>query len=783
MQSSQQNKYGFEENFNGSSVSEESQDIIIVEPLDEQKQAINKANALYLTGQNQSVQGSSYSNKQTNQSAIPSRIYSQTNQSNQPEHKPYFQQSQRPVYDPTASVPRKYDPNLIQRTQQQQPPLKSNANQQILPTMEPQPRITQTVVKQTEKQFHQPNNYDNYQRDRNFQEQFEVSDDEDVFQIQDQQKSSQKQPSVADLPIERKIANSITPSDKKPIQIQQSAQMRESKAPVLTEKDKQQLIANAKQQMLTLDLLASKLSTQNYTGQDICEIVSIQKGIIKLSQDLNNILSQDRNSIVLVGIIGQNKSGKSTLLNEIAHTSNKQKFGNNGIWMLSKPLIIEQKSYYFIDCQSTDNQLLYALVMLSCSTLLYNTLKLDDNSIQCFPVLDTIFRLLINEYALMQLLPNFIWVQRDALQARPIIELQEFLVKANKGQQFENLIKQRDVACIAPQGTSEYQNSISQLKDRIILGSVCKQVNSYNLNGPLMYLYMEQIVDLLNKPIALQLDQLWLSICEDYTKAIYNQSLNSFVQQVDNWMKDNQKVDEIEIYKQFRDFKDVSLQQIFPTCFLNNKNRSYQQYKKKLQEIIASKEKQALQYCLYTSQCENDALMTKNISKMNFKDIDSFSQSFSSMIDQLLKQKYQFQQCSAFAECLQKNYKKLIEELFSKYQKQQANSSEEQQYNLQQSKIQVSNKEDELKKKQEQVTFLEKKRSLLIKEIEGLQDQIKLERDSIAPDARQSQQGPNDDQLLELKQTCAQNKQEIQVLRKQVQDAERRKNEEGCNIQ
>jgi len=54
--------------------------------------------------------------------------------------------------------------------------------------------------------------------------------------------------------------------------------------------------------------------------------------------------------------------------------------------------------------------LLYAFVMLCSSTLLYNTLKLDDNSIQCFPVLDTILRLLINEYAIMQLLPNFIWV-------------------------------------------------------------------------------------------------------------------------------------------------------------------------------------------------------------------------------------------------------------------------------------------------------------------------------------------------------------------------------------
>ncbi|CAD8173641.1 unnamed protein product [Paramecium pentaurelia] len=776
MHSTQQNKYGFEENFNGSSVSvsEESQDIIIVEPLDEQKQAINKANALYLTGQNHSIPNSSYGNKPVINSTISSKIYSQTNQSNQPEHQPYFQQSQRPKYDPNASVPRKYDPNLLQRTQQQQQQLQSNANPQLISIMEPQPRITQSIIKPTEKSFHQPNNYDNQQKVKNFQEQFEASDEEDILQIQVQQKSSQKQPSVVDIP-------TITPNEKKTNYIQQPVQMRESKASVLTDKDKQQLIANAKQQMLTLDLLASKLSTHNYTGQDICEIVTFQKGIIKLHQDLNNILSHDRNSIVLVGIIGQNKSGKSTLLNEIAHTSNKQKFGNNGIWMLSKPLVIEQKSYYFIDCQGTDNQLLYAFVMLCCSTLLYNTLKLDDNSIWCFPVLDTIQRLLINEYAITQLLPNFIWVQRDTLQARPINELQEFLVKANKGQLFENLFKQRDVAFIAPQGTSEYQSSISQLKDKIILGSVCKQVNSYNLNGPLMYLYMEYIVDLLNKPIQLQLDQLWVSICEDYTKAVYNQSLNAFVQEVDNWMKDNQKIDDIEIYKQFRDFKDVSLQSIYPSCFFNNKNRSYQQYKKKLQETLLSKEKQALLFCQYTSQCENDSLITKNIGKINLKDIDSFSQSFNNMIDQLLKQKYQLSQCSTFAECLQKNYKKLIEDLFSKYQKAQANTSEEQQFNLQQSKLQVSNKEDELKKKQEQVTFLEKKRNLLIKEIQDLQDQIKLERESIAPDARQS--GPNEDQLLELKQQCAQNKQEIQVLRKQVQDAERRKNEEGCNIQ
>ncbi|CAD8110563.1 unnamed protein product [Paramecium primaurelia] len=775
------NKYGFQEIYKSSSNSDESDDIIIVEPLDDNQQAINKSNVLYLTAQNQSNPTSSYINRPINQSVVSSKIYSQIMPSNQPEHKPYLQQSQRAVYDPTISVPRKYDPNLFQRAQQQLSQPKSNTNLQQPTMIEHQPRITQSIIKPTEKSFH--NNYDTQQRDKSFIEQYQEYEEEDVLQNQDQLKSSYKQQSVADLPIERKQANSIIPIDKKSNLNQQPVPIRESKAPVLTEKDKQQLIANAKQQLLTLDLLQSKLSTQNYSGQDICEIVTIQKGTIKLHQDLNHILSHDRNSIVLVGVIGQNKSGKSTLLNEIAHTSNKQKFGNNGIWMLSKPLVIEQKSYYFIDCQGTDNQLLYAFVMLCSSTLLYNTLKLDDNSIQCFPVLDTILRLLINEYAIMQLLPNFIWVQRDTLQARSIIELQEFLVKANKGQQFENLIRQRDVAYIAPQGTSEYQTSIQQLKDRIILGSVCKQINSYNLNGPLMYLYMEQIVDLLNKPISLQLDQLWLSICEDYTKAIYNQSLIGFVQQVENWMKDNQKVDEIEIYKQFRDFKDISLQQIFPACFLNNKNRIYQQYKKKLQEILVSKEKQALQYCLYTSQCENDNVLNKNINKINLKDIDSFSQSFNNMIDQLQKQKYQFQQCSTFAEFLQRNYKKFIEDLFSKYQKILANTSEEQQFNLQQSKLQVSNKEDELKKKQEQVIFLEKKRNLLIKEIQDLQEQIKLERESIQNDIRQSDQGPSDDQLLELKQKQAQNKQEIQVLRKQVQEAERKKNEEGCNIQ
>ncbi|CAD8121518.1 unnamed protein product [Paramecium sonneborni] len=767
MQSTYQNKYGFGENFQESENSEESQDIIIIEPLDEQKQAINKTNALYLSTQNQANPNYSSIQRPGQSSIIDSRIQ-QTNQSFQSEHKPYFQQSQKPRHEQPISNTRGYDLNSIQQTQQQftkQPLFKPNASPQQQPIIEVQPRVTSSIIKQTNKQFQQP-----------------IYDSEEEIQKNEVQlKTSLKQPSVGELPNVSNLTNSDIPLGGKTGQNQYPPPNREPIASVLTGKDKQQLIANAKQQLQTLELLPSKLSSQNYSGQDICEIVVQKNGLIKLQQDLNNILSNDHNSIILVAIIGQNKSGKSTLLNEIAHTNSKSKFGNNGIYMLSKPLVIEQKSYYFIDCQCTDNQMLQAFVTLSSSTLLYNTLKLDDNSIQYFPVLDTILRLFGNEYALMQLLPNFIWVQRDTLQARPITELQEFLVKANKSQQFEKLIKQRDVAFIAPQGSSEYQASISSLKDRITLGSVCKQVNSYNLNGPLMYLYMEQIVDLLNKPVSLQLDQLWVSICEDYTKDIYNQSLKSFVQSVENWMKENQKVNEIEIYKQFRDFKDISLQKIFPTCFLNNKNRSYQQYKKTLQEILAFKEKQAYQFCFYTSQCDNDNLLTKNINKMNYKDIDSFSQTFNNMIDLLLKQNYQFQQCTAFTESLQRNYNKMIEDLFSKYSKIQANS-EEQQLNLQQSKVQVINKEEELKKKKEQVNFQEKKRNLLIQEIKDLQEQIRLEKESIGPDARQSQQGPSEDQLLGMKQKIAQNKQEIQSLKKQIQDAERRKNEEGCII-
>jgi hypothetical protein len=60
-------------------------------------------------------------------------------------------------------------------------------------------------------------------------------------------------------------------------------------------------------------------------------------------------------------------------MNEIAHVTGKSKFGNTGTWMYTKPLIIENKSYYFVDC-TTDNQLVCALLMLSCSTLLYNIL-------------------------------------------------------------------------------------------------------------------------------------------------------------------------------------------------------------------------------------------------------------------------------------------------------------------------------------------------------------------------------------------------------------------------
>ncbi|CAD8123159.1 unnamed protein product [Paramecium sonneborni] len=51
-------------------------------------------------------------------------------------------------------------------------------------------------------------------------------------------------------------------------------------------------------------------------------------------------------------------------------------------------------------------------------------------------------------------------------------------------------------------------------------------------------------------------------------------------------MKENQKFDEIKIYKIIQRFQRCFLQKIFPTCFLNKQNRQYQQYKKKLQKVL-----------------------------------------------------------------------------------------------------------------------------------------------------------------------------------------------------
>lgn len=61
------------------------------------------------------------------------------------------------------------------------------------------------------------------------------------------------------------------------------------------------------------------------------EMVTLKNGVIKINPELNALLSHERNAIVFVGILGQNKSGKSTLLNEMAHLNGKSKFGNSGV--------------------------------------------------------------------------------------------------------------------------------------------------------------------------------------------------------------------------------------------------------------------------------------------------------------------------------------------------------------------------------------------------------------------------------------------------------------------
>lgn len=86
-----------------------------------------------------------------------------------------------------------------------------------------------------------------------------------------------------------------------------------------------------------------------------------------------------------------------------------------------------------------------------------------------------------------------------------------------------------------------------------------------------------------------------MAITEEYTKYIYNQSLTNYVKNSENLFKEG-VINDITMYKSLRDLKDTSLQYVFPQSFLQNKNRQYQVYKKKLVDVLCAKEKQAQQY-------------------------------------------------------------------------------------------------------------------------------------------------------------------------------------------
>ena len=185
--------------------------------------------------------------------------------------------------------------------------------------------------------------------------------------------------------------------------------------------------------------------------EEAIPLVTVEDGKFKVNSDAIAILSEITTSVVVLGVAGQYRTGKSFLLNRIILNREKG-FGvaptinacTKGIWMWSKPIrtqneagetvntiVLDSEGLGAIDQDASHDCRIFALVLLLSSVFMYNSMgAIDESAIENLSLVINLtkhIRTRVRKFAegdededsedFANYFPAFIWVLRDfALQ-------------------------------------------------------------------------------------------------------------------------------------------------------------------------------------------------------------------------------------------------------------------------------------------------------------------------------------------------------------------------------
>ncbi|KAM3128361.1 hypothetical protein pb186bvf_019551 [Paramecium bursaria] len=709
----------FEERFEDSQISQESDDIIIVEPLSQEQQNKNMLETQKITG----------TIKQSNQSSYQNSVIRQPqNQSYQP-YKPnqsIYQTQQRSQAPQAVNLAKSFQQSTYN------PPPQQNKRETVSP--QPQVKIDRTTV--MPKQDNTPIERTTFGKSQQV-----------VIEYEEPKQSVKPQANNPTRLSQKSIDKYVKPTDK------------------MTQSERKTQEQQQKQVLLQIDMMQCKLGFQDYKGKEIIEMFNIKDKILSINPEISKVMCQ-YSDICIVTFLSKN--------NEIVNQISKAKFPSElGCFVYIK-VESNQKDLMYIYYNGDDEQLIEILILISSIFVIQSK---NDLQIKPFRCLDLLMKKLQNNQTLQQIVPLFLWLQQDQMNLQPFKILEDQVIQSNLPGVLE-IIKQKDAIAIGAQGSPDYNKCIKNLGEILAKTIMSKNIFGINLNGALLYCYSDYLMQLINSNQKLQPEHMWTSITEEYTKFIYNISLHLYHNEIENILKKNKPKLSNDLFRDVINLRDQALVQSYQQANLFNKNQHYQSFKLKLIEVINQKEKVFISYQENLSLLENEAIIQGCFKGVNGKNVDKFINDFNSALKQYDQKQFELESTGAIVDFIHDHYEQYLKEMqgdYNKYnQAQESSAANEAQLEaeIKQLELRAANLKKELETQ-------EKKNKLLKQQNEDLKEEFKLEQENIKAGNEQEINPKRDELVFQAKQNLIEKNKEFNFLRQQIAKKQTEQNNEG----
>lgn len=395
------------------------------------------------------------------------------------------------------------------------------------------------------------------------------------------------------------------------------------------------------------------------SGGQALQLVRMEDGRFEIEQEALEFFQRREKGIAICSLVGKFRSGKSFLMNKLMNLKPKKGFivspsvsaCTRGLWLWSKPLVIEQQNLeiFFMDSEGLDSPgkdlssdaKLFALVVMLSSFFMFNSNGyIDEPSIESLSMITHIINNVAvaeeddidpqqSMYHLSQYAPSFLWVLRNVVlelqdlrgrPATPAMYLESSLTDIphwggntrNYEKSLEirrailNFFKFRDcVALVRPHkdervlqklqdvpDTSlqpQFIDSIMQIRQKILAGCHQKVIDGVPFTGSRMIIFLNEFVSSFNAQKKSLVSTAWRALLEGECEATLRITEKQYSEDTSNFLSGfTEGVDPQQLHEQRQIIRSRAIETFSVISYVETRDEQlFTLYQERLQKVLS----------------------------------------------------------------------------------------------------------------------------------------------------------------------------------------------------